>query len=355
MTSLWYDDGEGWRLLPSAGYPDEAALHDCVEQAPELLPLSGSPSLVVVGREVPLGSGYADLVAIEPDGRIGLIEVKLARNSEARRAVIAQILAYAAALHGADVESVERDILGSELRKRGFASLAEAAVTGEQGGDLDHEAFNQSLADCLATGGFRLVLVLDEAPGDLVRLVGYLEAVTRHLVIDLVTVASYEVGGSRVVVPRRVEPDREASRVATRASGTALTTPSPVVEGAEAFRSSIEEAPPEHRAALMRLHDWAVSLEQEKLARLSTKFDKRGSKVLRIRVPGTSGGIATAWNDGAPALQVWRSVLELRAPRALASVEAHTGPLGSYLYTRDFDDDLLRALTEAYREASARR
>jgi hypothetical protein len=41
-------------------------------------------------------NGFADLIAIEPNGRISVIEIKLARNAEARRAVIAQVLAYAA-------------------------------------------------------------------------------------------------------------------------------------------------------------------------------------------------------------------------------------------------------------------
>jgi hypothetical protein len=89
VTALWRSDGSGWGLLAAAGFPDEAALHGLVEEAPQLLPLSGAPQLVVVGREVPLGGGYADLVAVEASGRMAVIEVKLARNSEARRAVVA--------------------------------------------------------------------------------------------------------------------------------------------------------------------------------------------------------------------------------------------------------------------------
>ena len=65
-----------------------------------MLPLAGAPRLVMLGREVPLGTGYADLLAVERSGRLVLIEVKLARNAEARRAVVAQILAYAAFLGG---------------------------------------------------------------------------------------------------------------------------------------------------------------------------------------------------------------------------------------------------------------
>jgi hypothetical protein len=44
-------------------FADQCALHDLIEEAPELLPLSGSPRLVVVGREVAIGGGYADSLA----------------------------------------------------------------------------------------------------------------------------------------------------------------------------------------------------------------------------------------------------------------------------------------------------
>ncbi|MGO9900725.1 MAG: hypothetical protein ACLP0J_13770 [Solirubrobacteraceae bacterium] len=65
MTPLWRSDGSGLGLLAATGFADEAALHGLVEEAPQLLPLSGAPQLVVVGREVALGGGYADLIAVE--------------------------------------------------------------------------------------------------------------------------------------------------------------------------------------------------------------------------------------------------------------------------------------------------
>ena len=49
-----------------------------------------------------LGNGYADLLAVEPPGRMVVIEVKLARNSEARRAIVAQVLTYAGFLNCLD-------------------------------------------------------------------------------------------------------------------------------------------------------------------------------------------------------------------------------------------------------------
>ena len=119
MTAIWQNDGTGWRLLAPTGFPDERTLHDLVEETPRILPLAGDPGMVVLGKEVLLGNGYADLVAVEPSGRLVVIEIKLSRNAEARRAVVAQILTYAAHLKGLSPETVERDVLGRHLRGRG--------------------------------------------------------------------------------------------------------------------------------------------------------------------------------------------------------------------------------------------
>lgn len=126
MTAIWQHDEGGWRLLFPSGFPDEATLHSLVEEAPHTLPLAGEPRLTILGREVFLGGNAADLVAVEQSGRLAIIEIKLARNAEARRAVIAQILTYAAYLRGLDVASLERDVLARPLRQRGFESVAQA-------------------------------------------------------------------------------------------------------------------------------------------------------------------------------------------------------------------------------------
>jgi RecB family endonuclease NucS len=91
--------------------PRRTTLHDLVEETPRILPLAGDPGLVVVGKEVGLGNGHADLVAIEPSGRLAVVEIKSSRNAEAHRAVVAQILTYAANLKGLSPEAVERDVL----------------------------------------------------------------------------------------------------------------------------------------------------------------------------------------------------------------------------------------------------
>jgi RecB family endonuclease NucS len=71
----------------------EAELHDRVEEAPQILPLAGKPSLAVLGRDLRLGTGLCDLLAVESSGRFAVIEIKLKQNQEARRAVVGQVLA----------------------------------------------------------------------------------------------------------------------------------------------------------------------------------------------------------------------------------------------------------------------
>jgi RecB family exonuclease len=147
VAAIWSTDPTGgWKLLPTAGFPDEDTLHTLVEQGPQLLPLAGSPRLAIVGREVRLGSGSADLIAVEPSGRVVVIEVKLAANAEARRAVVAQVLAYAAHLHGLTPAQLEAEVLGQHLRSREYESLFAAVTDASQDQSTD-EAHRRLMRD----------------------------------------------------------------------------------------------------------------------------------------------------------------------------------------------------------------
>ena len=315
-----------------------------------MLPLAGEPSLSVVGREVGLGTGSADLVAVEPSGRLVVIEIKLRRNAEARRAVVAQVLTYAAYLHGMEPDMLERDVLARQLRDRGHSSLTEAVAADDQAGDFDATLFAEGLQDSLRTGRFRLVLVLDDAPEELVRLVGYLETVTEGLLIDLVTVTSYEVGGSQIMVPQRIDPEHP-ERVAPAAAPPRRQS-GYTVEGGQDFLDSIDQAPVEHQQDLRRLGEWALALEGEGLVSLQT-YHGQGRMTLLPRLRDEGVGLVTIWNDKGPALQLWRSVFERRAPECIEPVETLLGaPLGTGKTTRTIPDELLELLTRAYRHAT---
>jgi hypothetical protein len=352
MTAIWRNDGTGWSLLAPTGFPNEAALHTLVEQAPHVLPLAGNPRLAILGKEVLLGNGYADLIAVEASGRLVVIEVKLARNSEARRAVVAQVLTYAAFLRGMDVETLQRDVLGAHLRQRGYATLADAMSTEDEEATYEATTFNEGLARSLSEGRFRLGLVLDQAPDELVQLVGYLGDIAEKVLIDVVTVSSYDIEGSQVLVPQRVDPEYQPTTVTpfmpeTQRRGF-------LADGSADFASSIPSAKEEHQPTLRRLCDWAEGLEREGLIRLLTFHTKSGDFTLLPYLRTDDAGLVTIWNHPAGGvLQFWRSVFERRAPHSIEAVErAINDSVRQGNKVNEISDELLAALTAAYREAA---
>lgn len=320
MTAIWHNTGGDWSLLAPAPFPDEAALHRLVEQGPHILPLAGAPQLIVVGREVRLGAGFADLIAIEPNGRLSVIEIKLARNAEARRAVVAQALAYAAYLYRLEPEALERDILRQHLAERGHQTLADTVAAHDQEGDFDVDEFREGLRDCLQRGHLRVVFVLDEAPGELSQLVGFLEAVSDGLVLDLVTVSAYEVNGSQILVPQRVEPEKLETPAAGEQRPTqkrGVSTPGP-----DEFVADAAKTDERLRPQLQLLIDFALRLEENGLAELTSYRGAEGRRMLLLpRIQPENVGVVTLWNENGAAIQFWRSVFERNAPETLERVE----------------------------------
>lgn len=228
------------------------------------------------------------------------------------------------------------------------------AVRSAQEDVFDADEFTAALDEHLSEGRFRLVFVLDSVPPELMTLVAYLEHVTDKLVIDLVAVNSFDLGGTSVVLPQRVTPERHevtVEKARRKESGTVYH------EGSERFEASISEAAPDHREALRRLLRWACDLERRGLARLSTTEGVgRNRFVLRPLLRDEDRSLVDLYNEGGTAgrayVLFWRSVFERRAPDSIDRVESLSGMrLGQGNWTQNFSDDLLQALTEAYAEA----
>lgn len=82
-----------------------------------------------------------DLLLVESTGRLTVLEAKLAKNSEARRAVVAQALAYAAFLKGMEREVVEQKVLRKYLDSMNVRNIAELVSNALQIGSIDEKQF----------------------------------------------------------------------------------------------------------------------------------------------------------------------------------------------------------------------
>jgi len=98
---------------------DEDWLQNLLHRHPCCLPMDqiepALQDLVPVCMELALPCGFLDNLFMTPDGDIVIAEVKLWRNPEMRRIVIAQALDYATALFSMDYEALEKAVLKSKF------------------------------------------------------------------------------------------------------------------------------------------------------------------------------------------------------------------------------------------------
>jgi hypothetical protein len=173
--------------------------------------------------------------------------------------------------------------------------------------------------------------------------------------IDLVTVAAYEVAGSQVLVPQRIEPGRrvrELSDAQVNARQAGALHP-----GSEEFRAVIAELPAVRRDPLLRLAEWADTLERDGLVKLATYTGPSGITTLLPRLAGDDAGLVSISCDTETRayMQFWRSVFERRAPHSISAVQAVLGTeLKQGNSTRDFPEALLDALNQSYQEAAGK-
>lgn len=210
----------------------EAWLQDLLFKNPSLLPVAEiEPAfgpLRAVAREMPTAAGPIDLVFVSPAGYLTVVETKLARNPEARREVLAQLLDYAKELSRWTYAE-----LVDAIRRAGVRAVAEAedpllkAASGDEGSEddeVDPREFQSTVSQGLRRGRFLLLIVGDEIREDVERLVGYLQTFA-HLQFTMALVALHlyrmneRADWPLLVVPRVVARTAEIARTVVRIEG----------------------------------------------------------------------------------------------------------------------------------------
>jgi hypothetical protein len=222
--------GDGGKLerVPEQGYDSEDLLQRLIADHPDLL--AGEQidpddpvRWLLVSREagVPDADGASDRWAvdhllIDQHGRPTFVEVKRSTNSEVRRAVVGQLLDYAA--NAQTYFPLDR-IRTLAAERRGGAVALDEAVLALLGPNLNGDpetqisSFWHAVDEKLRRGEVRLLFVADKLPRELRRVIEFLNEQMQNIEVLGIEVRQYVGETIRALVPRVVgqtESAREA-------------------------------------------------------------------------------------------------------------------------------------------------
>lgn len=192
MSIIYKRSNENKKLSPT-DYVSEDELQKLISESPEILMYDNEPMIALVQREVSLGdAGYLDILLIDSEGRPTAVEVKLVRNSEIRRQVVGQIFDYVSALTQSTVDELDQKV-GHRLYEaiRSFST--------ESGDDVGFESRWQSCGTNLRAGQVRVVVAVDNAPEELVRIVRFINDHS-DLDVRLVSIKKYVTDSGEVIL-----------------------------------------------------------------------------------------------------------------------------------------------------------
>lgn len=205
---LWQITNAGPSRLSPGAVGLERDLEQWIEQDPSLL----EQGLVIVGRQLMLDAGRLDLLALDPQGRWVLIELKRERL---RRETVAQAVDYASCLDRLDA---------NWLRERCNAYLASRASACTLDGLLEERG--QSLGGQEERLDLVIYLVGTGADVGLERMAGYLQD-RGNIALRIVTFAVFQDACGNVLLEREIHeesreiapPRQQASRPQATADG----------------------------------------------------------------------------------------------------------------------------------------
>ncbi len=267
-------------------------LQGLIDRHPSVLPIAeiepGLAEAVAVCRELPVASGYIDHLLITPEGGIVLVETKLWRNPEARRAVIGQILDYASDLAELDYEDLEG--LVAQARKAKGQGLYRLVCPDSS--DTGEAAFIDAVSRNLRLGRLLLLLVGDGIREGVEKLADYLQRhVGLHFTLGLIELSLWRnpKGGTLLVQPRVLAHTVQIERAVVRLEGEGAKAPAKIIAAAPQVasrRTSLtREAFMEDLAAENPALPAKLTAFLDAVAPLGVQGDQQASLLLRWQHP----------------------------------------------------------------------
>lgn len=207
------------------GQITEANLQNAIDACPELVPFRSffpsSLKVISLGKELPLTfsggrSGYIDNLLLTDDGHLIIVEMKLWRNREAIREVIAQVLEYGARLSNMTLRELEASLRKAHPSTRKLndsKSLVDYALEcfGET---ADERAFSKALERFLNIGEILYLVAGDGIHASVESIATWINARSGSpFHFGLLELDSYIVqSGDRLIVPRLLVKTAEIAR-----------------------------------------------------------------------------------------------------------------------------------------------
>lgn len=223
MMPILIQGESGAQSVSPVEFSNELELELVLKEHPELLQDDNDVDVESATRvafvdsqlHLPEGAGILDLLFVTSDGLPVAVEVKLLRNAQARREVVAQAIDYLSALTSLTVDELD-ELVGGRLQQE----LQKLVPPSD---DKGFDRLWRSVGTNLRAGRARLVVALDDAPSGLERIFRFL---TDHASLDvqLVTVGQYPSKAGKVFVSR-TRVDFASSAQASRNGGREAREP----------------------------------------------------------------------------------------------------------------------------------
>ena len=199
MAIIVQQEGGEAQVVQLGGFPQEVDLQRYVCENPQILPIGEikeDAQFTVLDRETPVVSGSIDILGVDSEGDIYIVETKLFKNSDKRK-VLAQVFDYGAAiwrtyqnpegfLHMLDDRLLARGTNLEGLLEHRFGESAKAVEEG--------------MRDCIESGAFRFVVLMDRVHSELKTLIQF---VNRHsnFSVYAVELEHYQYRNFHIFVP----------------------------------------------------------------------------------------------------------------------------------------------------------
>ena len=222
------------KLAPETSLSEDR-LQELIHGHPEILPIGdiepGFSRLVPVCRELGTKHGPIDNLLMTAEGDIVLVEVKLWRNPESRRKVVAQALDYASCLFEMDYSELEHAVLRARGDDVSATRLFDVVVSSDD--PIEEARFVDAVNINLRRGRLVILVVGDGIRSETERLAALVQShAGAHFTFALVELTAYRLpeAGGLIICPRTLGRTKLIERAVVHINDARVRVSAPTSE-----------------------------------------------------------------------------------------------------------------------------